>query len=497
MKTRTESVEEELPIPTWLLGPLLTGATAAVVGGYWDDAWHTERGRDSFFIVPHIAIYGGIALAGAALSWWVLLALRAHGARALLRHRPLALALLSVGLTLASGPIDNAWHLAFGRDAVIWSPPHTLGIVGTAGLGVALLVELAGSRAGWARWARPVTGAFVLAALTFLVVEFETDVPQFDAVWYLPVLGLTSTLALALVRRATPGRWAASEAAASHLAFVGAVSLLLFALGFDTPKLPLLVAPAVVLDIGARRGLSLAGQGLAYTLVLFAFYVPTVNWLGQGVELDRAGVLVAFPLTLVAVALVLAAVLGERGPSAAARLATASVLGGGALLLFPAAALAHDPGQGSDAGTVALTARTVGREVVLTVAPAPGLCWRLGEGRLVARRSGVAKRTAMQRSGCRYRGRLSVPQRGRWFVYAELSRGRATVESWIPVKVGEDQTVTEPERYAYVADAKAGGLSKAVLGAALYLLMLGTLGAVIVLVRAAPASGGPTPAGVP
>lgn len=488
-------MEERPTIPGRLLGPLLIGATTALAGGYWDDAWHTERGRDSFLIAPHIAIYGGIALAGAALAWWVLLAVRAQDMRATLRHRPLALALLTVGLTLASGPTDNAWHLAFGRDAVIWSPPHMLGIVGTAGLGVAVLVELSGSAASWARRARPVAGAFVLAALTFLVVEYETDVPQFDAVWYLPVLGLTSVLALAIVRRATPGRWGAGEAAAAQLAFVGAVSLLLVALGFDTPKLPLLLVPALVLDVGARRGLPLTGQGLAYTVGLFALYVPTVDWLGQGVQLDGADVLVAFPLTLVAVTAVLAAVLGDRGHAGCVRLATAVAIGGGALLILPAGAVAHDPGQGADAGTVALAARATGRGVALTAVAGPGLCRRLGAGRLVARRSGVTKRVAMRRSGCRYRGRLSVPQRGRWFVYAELSRGKATVESWIPVKVGDAQTVSDPERYAYVADANAGGLLKTVAGASLYLLVLATAGAVILLVRGASTSGGPGPIG--
>lgn len=80
---------------------------------------------------------------------------------------------------------------------------------------------------------------------------------------------------------------------------------------------------------------------------------------------------------------------------------------------------------------------------------------------------------------------LSVPQRGRWFVYAELKRSKATVESWIPVKVGDDQMVSDPERYAYVADATTGGLAKTVIGGALYLLMLATLAAMIVLVRRA------------
>ena len=142
-------------------------------------------------------------------------------------------------------------------------------------------------------------------------------------------------------------------------------------------------------------------------------------------------------------------------------------------------------GQGADAGTVALTARTLGREIVVTAAPTPAVCTRLGQGRLVARRGGVTKRVPMQRFGCRYRGRLSVPQRGRWFVYAELKRSKATVESWIPVKVGDDQMVSDPERYAYVADATTGGLAKTVIGGALYLLMLATLAAMIVLVRRA------------
>lgn len=75
------------------------------------------------------AIYAGIAMAGGSVD-----ALGAadctHGTAAIWRHKPLALALalLSVAVTLASGPIDNAWHIAFGRDSVIWSAPHILGI---------------------------------------------------------------------------------------------------------------------------------------------------------------------------------------------------------------------------------------------------------------------------------------------------------------------------------------------------------------------------------
>jgi hypothetical protein len=142
-------------MPLAVVGLSFLGALSALAGGYWDDAWHTERGRDEFLIAPHVAIYAGIALAGGALATWVLLRARRHGLRAVLEHKPLALAVVAVGATLASGPIDNAWHEAFGRDAVIWSPPHILGIAGTFALAAAIMVELAGRREGWARRAPP------------------------------------------------------------------------------------------------------------------------------------------------------------------------------------------------------------------------------------------------------------------------------------------------------------------------------------------------------
>ncbi len=142
-------------MPGWLIAAALLGSASALAGGFWDDAWHTERGRDGFFIAPHIAIYAGVAAIGAALSLWVFGVARREGAGAMLRDRIMLLAAISVVVTLVSAPIDTAWHEAFGRDAVAWSPPHMLGVVGTLGLGAALLASLSGRRvlgaspAGW------------------------------------------------------------------------------------------------------------------------------------------------------------------------------------------------------------------------------------------------------------------------------------------------------------------------------------------------------------
>ena len=39
------------------------GFLMALFGVYWDDAWHTDRGRDSTLSAPHLALYAGVAAA--------------------------------------------------------------------------------------------------------------------------------------------------------------------------------------------------------------------------------------------------------------------------------------------------------------------------------------------------------------------------------------------------------------------------------------------------
>jgi hypothetical protein len=478
-----------------LLAPLLAGALLALAGGYWDDAWHTERGRDEFLSAPHLAIYGGVALAGGALAVWAGLAARRLGLSAALRHPPLALALASVALTLASGPIDNAWHLAFGRDAVIWSAPHMLGIVGTAGLAAAVLLEVAGSPGRWAAL-QPVAGALLLAALAFLVVEYETDVPQFDAVWYLPVLATGSALALGTVRLLGRRRWSASAAAAVHLALISGVALFLLALGFDAPQLPLLVVPAAALDVSTRRGSPMFVRAVVYVAALYAAYVPLVDGVGDGVYLDAGDVLLGLPVAMAGVWLLFAALTAPapRWAEAAWRaLATALVL---SALVAAAPALAHDPGQGPDAGAAALEARADGRLVRLDARLLRPDCRRFARAAIVARRAGRTRRAPMVRRGCRFSGRLRPDQRGRWFVYAEFHGRGETLESWLPVKVdGGSARFSAPRRYVYVAEDRATTAPQAIAAAGLYGLILAFGAWAVVLVRRAARVSGQLPEG--
>jgi hypothetical protein len=131
-------------LPAGLLALVVVAGSAGLFATFWDDAWHTDLGRDQATIPPHLLLYGSMAVIGAVVAAWGLVALRrSRSPAAVLRQPPLLLAAAGGTLTLVALPIDAAWHAAFGRDAVLWSPPHMLAIFGS----LALLVGfLAGAR---------------------------------------------------------------------------------------------------------------------------------------------------------------------------------------------------------------------------------------------------------------------------------------------------------------------------------------------------------------
>ena len=474
--------QQSATFPTWLVVLMLAGATTALAGGFWDDSWHTERGRDTFFVPPHIAIYLGLAGIGAGLSLWVLQAARREGFRAVLRDPIMLLAIGSVTVTLLGAPIDNAWHEIFGRDAVAWSPPHMMGVVGSLGLAAALLAVL-----GQRRLLGPVAGALTFAAATFAAFEYDTDVPQFDAVWYLPVLSLGAGIAAALIQLTSPRRWAVTAAAAVHLGFLVGVSLFLLTVDFPPVGLPLLTFPALALDLARHRGLRVGLQALLFTAAVYAAYVPVRNYLGDGVFIDGADIAVGFPLAFAAVWLVFA--FARRGPRRARAwgpgLAASSV--GLALLLAGApVARAHDPGQGEPAGGMDLEAFAANDVAGISgrwLAPECGA--EPVSGEVVARRAGEEIRGPLQLRGCSFRGSVEVTSRGRWFVYASLDTGRRLVESWLPVHNSDKgERVSEFGRYAYEPrDPSSASFLKYIGGAALYAAMAGLLLLTILLLR--------------
>src|SRR5437879_2070275 len=178
--------------PAVAIAVAIVSGAAGMVGVYLDTAWHRTVGRDSFFILPHVFIYcGGLGVLGAALTSVAHATLgRAEDfGGPMLRLRrlrmPLGFAVTALGIfvIIAAAPVDAWWHATFGKDVLIWSPPHLqlhLG-AGVAAIGLALpaaVLSLAfwGAERRWTRGQRDGAWLSVAAGVAFTVVFVKMEV---------------------------------------------------------------------------------------------------------------------------------------------------------------------------------------------------------------------------------------------------------------------------------------------------------------------------------
>src|SRR4029453_3718395 len=57
-------------LPAVLLMVVVAAGSASLFATYWDDAWHTDLGRDQATIPPHLLLYGSMAAIGAVVAAW-------------------------------------------------------------------------------------------------------------------------------------------------------------------------------------------------------------------------------------------------------------------------------------------------------------------------------------------------------------------------------------------------------------------------------------------
>jgi len=121
---------------------LLAGKLLGAWGLTWDIQWHLLIGRDTFWIPPHVMMYGSVT-AGLVVAFAVLAldtvadhrGARPRGAVTILglTSTPgVHLAVWGVALLILAAPIDDLWHRLFGLGVTLWSPPHLLGLLGSA-----------------------------------------------------------------------------------------------------------------------------------------------------------------------------------------------------------------------------------------------------------------------------------------------------------------------------------------------------------------------------
>ncbi len=290
-------------LAVWLAGLLGLSAAQLTVGALWDGSMHIQTGEipagADFLWPPHLMIYSSFLLsfvvALVAIAFTAIPAWRegARDPRQWVRRNPYvgAVALAST-YSLLSIPGDALWHQLFGIDLTAWSPPHVLIAATMAAVMICAVGLLAQARDRFARPAKVNAAVMILLSLMLNVVyiigvveweyaEGHSVLVETRPIWNYPLVGgALAFFTLALARRLTGFRWAATATASLFYLFRLAVTLGLDLTGNVAPTVPLaFILGAVLLDAVAwqrvKSGvLRYLGRAAAYTAGYTALALP-------------------------------------------------------------------------------------------------------------------------------------------------------------------------------------------------------------------------------
>lgn len=259
------ALERVTGLPGWVVATVGTGLFAllvAVLGFYWDVAWHIDFGRDKELFTPAhtMIVVGLLMIVGTAIVEVVFATIQGVDTR--LRWKSVripysALPLAALGFGALSGfPLDEVWHHFYGVDVTMWGPTHLIMIAGASFTPIALWLVLAEARIGPndGNVARPIHTILAVATLTGLSTfqgEFDFGVPQFQLM-YQPVLTAAAAGAGLVAARLVLGTGGALVAAVGFIALRGVLAALIGpALGLTAPTFPLYLAAAIGIELVA------------------------------------------------------------------------------------------------------------------------------------------------------------------------------------------------------------------------------------------------------
>lgn len=308
--------------PDIAIGVIILGGAVAMTGIYLDTAWHRTIGRDSFFIFPHTLVYGGGAsiwfTALAMIAWATLRDAAAFGGPVFMWGRlrvPFGFALTAIGVLCVAGaaPVDALWHWMFGKDVLIWSPPHLLLGFGGDLTSLGVLVAVASQRGrGWVGrpWAWRVVMLAVLVDLihrSHYVLAHYTMIPPTRTPDFYPFLAALGFPFILVAAERAVGRWAGTAAALLFVPVAVAMDLMLRAIDFERYTItPIVAVPAIAISLvfgaRARRDAPLLTGALGGAAFAVVFTFVEAAWMAAvvGQPWSWARVLAGLPRSLVA-----------------------------------------------------------------------------------------------------------------------------------------------------------------------------------------------------
>ena len=447
----------------------------AMIGLYWDVAWHIDLGRDKEVLSPpHLLILTaltgliGVALLTIATATATRADVRLRLGRWRLPWSALLLLAFRVG-GLVAFVLDSLWHDAYGVDVTLLSPPH-LGLLASGSLSaVALWLMLAEGRprtgqalpappgrTGQALPAPPgrsglmplgralhvMTLASVLIGLSTYQAEYDYGVPLFPVI-LLPVLVMAAAgLGLTTARLAL-GRGGALAAAAGFLVLRGALAPVIGGLGHVMPRSALYLPAALAVELAAwrfgtqnRLRFALAAGALLATVGLAGEWA----WAAAAGGHHLAAATWPLALALAASAAVGAAVLGTA--LAGSRLPRGALVAAGALLLV--AVVVPTQRQVGRVEAVVAIDRLDGAAVVDVEVRPPDAARGADLFEVWSAQGGGRIQTPLlEVAPGRYRAGQAVPIGGDWKTLIALYRGREVMAT--PIRLPADPDIGAAE----------------------------------------------------
>ena len=144
-------LSSDLLVPTCVVG--VVGAFLQISGGIWDVSSHIMGIVETFFTVPHLVLYAGVILClVASLTGLVLRRSRGPGGLEPCLFTGLKVSLVAGVLQVVAGPFDSWWHSTYGFDPHLFTPSHSLLIMGVVlngvGMGISASRLVQAGRAG-------------------------------------------------------------------------------------------------------------------------------------------------------------------------------------------------------------------------------------------------------------------------------------------------------------------------------------------------------------
>lgn len=332
----SDSLQRVTGMAGWAMAGVLSALLVlliAVIGFYWDVAWHIDLGRDEQLFTPsHVMILVGLGGLIYAAGISILFA-TIDRAETGLRFWGLRVPWSSLGMAaagaggIAAFPLDALWHKMYGLDITLWSPSHlqlvTGGSFGTIAAWLMIAEALPGSRpTRLGRLIHITTAGATLVGMSTFQGEFDFGAPQFQ-ILYLPLLVMAAAGFVFVMARLALGPGGALKALAAFLVLrIIFGALVAGDLGHTYPRFPLYLAPALLAEAAARW----AGtkDRLMFSLIA-GLLIGTVGLAGEMLGLHFLG-----DMPVSASLLVKTAILGPVAAVAAA------VIGGGLARAFSA-----------------------------------------------------------------------------------------------------------------------------------------------------------------